>query len=207
MADIATSFPTSPSFQAVNFKVNTPSQTSETFSGKFRRVGFGVSYYSFEVQYPQLTPIEGGTVTGFVAQAFGPQLSFSIVLPEVSYSKLTSLQTTNTIYTNTAGPVLAGNKSISIRNAGANQYILAAGDFFKFSNHSKVYMCVSPCQADGSGNATLYFSGGLVADVPNGTALTITAVPFTCALDNDLQEWTVGFGGMTSMSLSMREVW
>jgi hypothetical protein len=207
MADLTTSFPTSPSFQAVNFKLNTPSQTSETFSGKFRRVGFGVSYYSFEVQYPQLTPIEGGTVIGFVAQAFGPQLSFSIVLPEVSYSKLTSLQTTNIIYTNTAGSILVGNKSISVRNAGANQYILAAGDFFKFSNHSKVYMCVSPCQADGSGNATLFFSGGLVADVPNGTALTITAVPFTCALDNDLQEWTVGFGGMTSMSLSMREVW
>jgi hypothetical protein len=205
MADLFTSFPINPGFQAVNFKVNTPGQTSETFSGKFRRVGFGISYYSFEVQYPQMTPIDSGTVQGFVAQAFGPQLSFEIVIPKVSYSKLGNLQTDSNVFTTT--PLSAGAKSVSITNAGANRFILAAGDFFKFSNHSKVYMCVSPCQADPSGNATLFFSGGCVRPVPGSTPLTITAVPFTCVLDNDLQEWTVGTGGITSMSLSMREVW
>ena len=205
MADLLTSFPTSPSFAAVNFKVTTPSQTSETVSGKIRRVGFGISYYSWEVQYPQLLPIDAGTVQGFVAQAFGPQLSFNIVLPKVSYSKLGSLQTGSSVYT--TGSVASGAKSVNITNAGANAYVLAAGDFFKFANHSKVYMCVSPCQANSSGNATLYFSGGSVAALPSGLGLTITAVPFTAILADDLQEWSVGSGGMTSMSLSMREIW
>jgi hypothetical protein len=205
MADISSTFPTTPSFRAVNFKVNTPSQTTETFSGKIRRVGFGISYYSFEVEYGNLTPIDAGTVQGFVAQTFGPQLSFEILLPEISYSKLSTLQTSRNVYS--SGQTAAGAKSVSVTNATPGDFILAAGDMFKFLNHSKVYMCVAPCQADLSGNATLFFSGGLVSNVPNLTPLIITAVPFTCVLDNDLQEWTVGAGGITSMSLSMREVW
>jgi hypothetical protein len=205
MADLASTFPTNPSFQAVNFKLNTPSQTSETFSGKIRRIGFGVSYYSFEVQYPQLTPLEAGTVHGFVAQAFGPQLSFNILLPEISYSKLGSTQTVGDCFT--TATISRGAKSVAIRGAAPNDWILAAGDFFRFNNHSKVYMCVSPCRADGSGNATLFFSGSVVENVPTGTGLIISAVPFNCILDSDEQEWSIVFGGMTSMSLAMREVW
>lgn len=204
MADLATQFPATPSFQSVNFRVNTPTQLTNTVTGKIRRVGFGVSFYSWEVQYPELTPLDAGTVRGFVAQALGPQFSFEIVLPKISYSKFTN-QTTTVPRTSQSRTV--GATSVTLTNCGANKNVLASGDFFIFNNHTKVYQCVSPCVSDGSGNATLYFSCPLVTGVPLSTNLTITAVPFTAILAEDAQEFTVGYGGVTSMSIAMREVW
>jgi hypothetical protein len=93
-----------------------------------------------------------------------------------------------------------------LANCGVSKNVLAAGDFFKFANHSKVYMCVSPCVSNSSGVATLFFSCPLVSAVPNNTNLTITNVPFTAILTEDVQKFDVGFGGITTMSLAMREV-
>lgn len=204
MADLATQYPTNPSFESINFKVNTPTQLTNTITGKIRRVGLGVSYYSWEVQYPDLTPLEAGTVRGYLAQALGPQFSFEIVLPKLSYSKFTN-QTTSVPRASQARSI--GATSVTLSNCGANKDVLASGDFFIFNNHTKVYQCVSPCQSNGSGVATLYFSGPLVAAVPLNTNLTITAVPFTAILAEEAQEFTTGYGGITSMSVSMREVW
>lgn len=203
MSDLFTRFPDEVSFQAVSFQVNTPTQSTETFSGKTRRVGMGVSYYSWEVRYPNLLPIDAGTVNGFVAQAFGPQFSFEIILPEISVSKAPN-QTNTVPRTSQSRPI--GSTSVTLANCGVSRNVLAAGDFFKFANHSKVYMCVSPCVSNSSGVATLFFSCPLVSAVPNNTNLTITNVPFTAILTEDVQKFDVGFGGITTMSLAMREV-
>lgn len=204
MADLATQFPASPSFESINFRTNTPTQISNTMSGKLRRVGMGVSFYSWEVNYPSLSRLDAGTVKGFVAQALGPQYSFEIVLPKLSYSALTN-QTANTPVVSAS--VSIGSTSVTLQGCGANASVLAAGDYFIFNNHTKVYQCVSPCTANGSGVATLYFSCPAVAAVSPGTNLTITAVPFTAVFTEEAQEYDVGYGGITAMSLSMREVW
>jgi hypothetical protein len=203
MSDLG-GFPTTPSFQTVNLKLNTPTQSTETFSGKTRRVGFGVSYYTFTVRYPDLTPRQAGIVQGFVARAFGPQLSFDVILPRISYSKFAD-QTTSLPYT--VGATARGAKQVNLTNCGSNKNVLAAGDVFKFAGQDKVYMCVADCVSNSSGNATLFFSGSLIESVPSNIPLTITAVPFTVILESDQQEWDVGVGGMTSMELPMREVW
>lgn len=204
MADLATQFPTDPSFVAVNFTVNTPTQITNTMTGKLRRVGMGISFYSWEVNYQNLTRLKAGSVKGYLAQCLGPQFSFEIVLPTLSYSALPD-QTNQTPRTS-AGAAL-GATSITLTNCGANGKVLAAGDFFKINNHTKVYQCVAPCTANGSGNATLFFTSPLVQAVPNNTALTITAVPFTAVLASETQEWEAGIGGITNMSIQMREVW
>lgn len=210
MADLATQYPTSPSFGAVNFKLNTPTQVTETFSGKQRRVGLGVSYYSWEVKYNNLTPLQAGTVTGYLAQTLGPQFSFEIILPVLSYSKLPD-QTANVPVV--SSNVATGATSCTLTGCGANGKVLAAGDFFRFNNHTKVYMCVSPCIANSSGVATLFFSGPMVNNngsnvgVPSGTGVKITAVPFTAILDEEAQEWETSVGGITNISVSMRETW
>lgn len=204
MADLATQYPSSPSFQSVNFRVNTPTQLTNTMTGKIRRVGFGVSFYSWEVQYPELIPLDAGTVRGFLAQALGPQFSFEIVLPKLSYSKFTD-QTASVPRASQSRVI--GSTSVTLTNCGVSKNVLAAGDYFIFNNHTKVYQCVSPCVSNPSGNATLFFSGPLVSAVPLNTNLTITAVPFTAILAEDAQEFEVGYGGITSMSVSMREVW
>lgn len=204
MSDLYTQYPTNPSFTSVNFKTNTPTQMTNTQTGKIRRVGFGVSYYSWEVKYPQLTRLEAGTVKGYLAQCFGPTFSFEIVIPKISYTALTN-QTTSVPRTSAGSN--AGATSVTLNNCGATKNVLAAGDFFKFNNHTKVYQCVSPCISDSSGNATLYFSGPLVTSVANNVALTITAVPFTAILAEEAQEFESGYGGITTMSVAMREIW
>jgi hypothetical protein len=204
MADILTQYPSSPSFEAVNFRTNTPTQTTQTMTGKIRRVGMGVTFYSFDVQYPSLTRLDAGTVKGFLAQTLGPQFSFEIVLPTISYSALPT-QTTNTPTVRTT--MSQGATSVQLQNCGVNKAVLAAGDFFKFNSGTKVYQCVSPCTSDGSGNATLFFSGPAVEAVAAGTQLTITAVPFTCVLTESAQEYEVSFGGITTLTVAMREVW
>lgn len=204
MADLATQYPASPSFESINFKTNTPTQLTNTMSGKIRRIGVGTSFYSWEVKYPNLSRLDAGTVKGFLAQALGPQFSFEIVLPKLSYSALAS-QTASVPRTSAAAAI--GSTSVALANCGVSQNVLAAGDYFKFNNHTKVYQCVSSCVSNGSGVATLYFSGPLTSAVPSSTNLTITAVPFTAILAEDAQEFEVGYGGITAMSVSMREVW
>jgi hypothetical protein len=210
MPDLATNFPTSPEIQSVTFKVNTPSQISESFSGKIRRVGFGISYYSFSIKYGNLTPLQAGSITGYLSQALGQQFSFNIVLPKISFTKITAAsaggaQTTNTV--NTSGTAARGSTSVTLTNCGANKNVLAAGDFFKFNNHSKVYMCVSPCTANSSGVATLFFSCPTVTSVPSSTIVTITNVPFQAILAEPEQLFDTGFGGITTLTIEMREVW
>ncbi len=203
MADLGTNFPADPAFDAVSFKINTPTQISDSFSGKIRRIGLGISYYSWEVRYPNLTPIDAGSVTGYLGQALGRQFSFRIVLPKISYSKA-PLQTTTTPTLSTT--MARGSTSVVLANCGNTKNVLAAGDFFKFNNHDKVYMCVSPCVSNSSGVATLFFTCPSISTAPTGTALTITAVPFTAILDEDVQTFDVGYGGITTMTLAMREV-
>jgi len=204
MADLATQYPSSPSFESINFSTNTPTQITNTMSGKLRRVGLGVSFYSWEVKYAQLTRLEAGTVKGYLAQTLGPQFSFEIVLPRLSYSALTS-QTASVPRNSSAAAI--GSTSVALTNCGNTQTVLAAGDYFKFNNHTKIYQCVSPCTSNSSGVATLFFSGPLVTAVPLNTNLTITAVPFTVVIANEVQEYEAGYGGLTTLSVAMREVW
>lgn len=204
MSDLAYQYPANPDFVGINFKNNTPTQITNTMSGKLRRIGLGVTFYSWEVKYTSLTRLEAGTVKGFLAQAQGPLFSFEIVLPKISYSALAS-QTSSV--PKLSAPANQGATRVELNNCGTSKSVLAAGDFFKFNNHTKVYQCVSPCNSDSSGNATLYFSGPLIQSVPYATNLTITAVPFTAILAGEEQEFEVGYGGITTLSVQMREVW
>lgn len=204
MADLVTQYPTTPSFNAVNFKVNTPTIATTTFSGKSRRTGYGHQFYEFEVKYPTITPGQLATVQGYLARSYGSQLSFEIILPEISYTSLTS-QTSSTPTTTTS--YSKGVKTVNLTNCGATQNVLNIGDFFKFNGHSKVYQAIQSVVSDGSGNATLSFAGSLVEDVGSSEDLVITAVPFTVINLNNVQQFEIGIGGLATASVSMRETW
>jgi hypothetical protein len=197
-------YPLTPAFEAVNFKINTPTLVTETLVGKLRRVGSGVSFYTFTANYSNITAYDFGPITGFIASQLGQLDNFSIVLPEISFSKSLNPPTTTPI---TSANLPQGNNSITLSNCGASKAVLNAGDFFKFNNHTKVYMAVQDCVSSAGGTATLFFSCPVVSAVPSGTALTITAVPFNVILDNEIQEYAVGFGGISTMSVDFREVW
>lgn len=203
MADITSQFPSTPSFQAVDFKVVTPTITSETIGGKKRRVGQGISFYTWTAKYPPLTPRDAGPIIGFIRFAEGPLYSFEIVLPEISFTKCFAVAGNVAITSN----IGVGAVNVTISTSSLNSEVLRAGDYFKFNNHSKVYQAVLNCNSNGSGVATLYFASPTVSNVTTGTGLTINSVPFTAIVDSTEQDITVGFGGMTEVEVKMREVW
>jgi hypothetical protein len=195
-------YPSSPSFNTVTFKVNTPVLKTQTISGKTRRAAMGHSFYTFSAKYTNISKFDAGPILGFVAQQYGSLETFQIVLPEISYTKLAAgTQTTSSV--TTSATVAAGVDSVAITGVTSGKSLLRAGDFFKFDNHSKVYMCTVTWTT----GQPLYFSGSLVSAVPSGTALTITAVPFTVILDNEVQQYDTGVGGIIQLSLDMREAW
>jgi hypothetical protein len=199
-------YPSSPEFTSVDFKINTPTQTTETVNGRKRRSGFGVSFYTFSGKYASLTPSQASAVTSFIAKQYGQAESFQIVLPKISDNKAADYaQAVGNAKVKTAAS--KGAFSVALKGLGANKAVFKAGDFFKFTGHSKVYMVTDDVTSNGSGEATLYFSAKLVVNVVVDEVLTINAVPFTVILDQDADEFTVANGGMTNIEVSFREVW
>jgi hypothetical protein len=197
-------FPTDPSFQSVAFKINTPMLKTTSLSGKTRRVAMGHQYYTFTVKFPNLTPQEVGLVQSFITARLGGYDAFEIVLPQISYSKA-PLAPTGTPTVSTAGST--GTSTLVLSNLGANRMVIKGGDVLKFGNHTKVYVATADVTSDGAGFGTLTFSGGAVTNIPVGTTATITAVPFTVILDGEDQGYDMGYGGISLMSLDLREVW
>lgn len=197
---MAGTYPSTPSFQSVNFRINTPTLKTTTLSGKTRRAGMGHSFYTFSAQYNNMRKQDFAPIIAFIASQYGSLEEFQIVLPEISYSKTTN-QTTGPV--TVASSAAKGANSVTVAGVTSGKELLKAGDYFKFSNHSKVYMCVTTWTS----GQPLYFSGSLVEDVPNGTSITIDAVPFTVTIDNEVQEYQTGAGGISTMQVDFREVW
>ena len=204
MADLSGFFPNNPAPSRVDKTTTTPANVTNSLSGKSFRVAYGAQFYQANLTYANMTLRTMRPLQGFMAQAFGPTFSFEIVFPEVSFS--TSLNPpSSTCRTN--GAVSKGVKSVTLENCGASKEVLNGGDYFKFDNHSKVYQATNQCLSDGSGNATLFFAGSLVEDVPDNTDLTISAVPFTMILDSNDNATRTGVGGISTFNVKMREVW
>lgn len=199
-------YPSSPEFSSVDFRVNTPVQTTETVNGRKRRAGFGVSFYTFTGKYATRLGSTLSPILAFISKQYGQVESFQIVLPGISYSKAAdNAQAIGNAKVKTAAT--KGAFSVALKGLGANKEVLKAGEFFKFNGHSKVYVCTDTVTSDGSGEATLYFSGKLVSNVSVDEVLTITAVPFTVILDQDVDEFSIGAGGLMNLEVSFREVW
>jgi hypothetical protein len=199
-------YPYSPEFTSVDFKINTPTQTSETVNGRKLRAGFGTSFYTFAGKYASLTPSQVGPITAFIAEQYGQVESFQIVLPKISYNKAADYaQAVGNAKVKTAAA--KGVYQVALKGLGVSKTVLKAGDFFKFNGHTKVYMCTNDLVSNSSGEATIFFSGKLTVNVAVDEVLTINAVPFTVILDQDADEFTVANGGMTNIEVSFREVW
>ena len=215
--------PTTPEFTATNFRIVNPAQTSTTFGGKVRRVGLGSTYYTFTVKYPPMVRADAQSIIAFLSTQYGQLDSFEVMLPIESYPRANYTGSTVTVTGGTDTFVIdgvtytgyaAGKRQVNVTGATPNAALLKAGDFFKFNwtapsgnvTHSKVYMAITDETASGSGTNTLNFSGSLMLGVPNGTALTLNAVPFTVILNSDTQAYEVGGGRIYSLEFDVREL-
>jgi len=212
-------------FQTVDFKINNPTQTTQSLSGKVRRLGMGVSYYSFTIKYPMISRAKMSALMGYLSQTQGPLYAFDVVLPYISYTNLTNQISGNVTVTGVTDTWTEGGITYTgyktgrgvVTVTGANGELFAGGDVMRFndnntpgndntSKHLKVYMVTNDVTITG-GVGTVYFTGGLVDNVPNGTTITYNAVPFQVIMAAEEQVFMVGQGGMGQLEFECREVW
>lgn len=173
------SFPTDPEFSAIDVRLNYNNVRSQTRSGRTQVRNIGTGYWSFTARYPRLTREKFAPVMGFLAKTKGGTDSFSITPPVISDSS-----------GNPSGTVTAG----SAHSAGSTEVIISgltgtikAGDFVKFSGHTKVYMVTT----DRAGAGAMTIEPPLVETVSGGATVTYNNVSFTMRMARDVQRFRV----------------
>jgi len=91
------------------------------------------------------------------------------------------------------GAVSAGATTASVDGMTVSTNgILKAGDFFRFTGQTKVYMAVSDLNSNASGAGTLTFEPPLRTAVSDNTVIIYNNVDFTVGLTSDIQEFNIG---------------
>lgn len=189
-------YPSSPGFTAVGFKIKTYSLKSESISGRIQVRNIGSSKFEFSASYPPMTASEFNPVLAFVAAQEGMKETFQITLPQISYK---TGDASGAVRVNTGTALSVGTGLVPIDGLSGT---LKAGDMIKFSGHSKVYMVKS----DLTGNGNLDITPTLQATVADDAVVTYDAVPFTVRLSNSVQEFSVDVSGHRSYEVDFIEV-
>lgn len=190
-------YPSSPGFTAVGFKIKTYSLKSESISGRIQVRNIGSSKFEFSASYPPMTASEFNPVLAFVTAQEGMKETFQITLPQISYK---TGNASGVIRANNNGQnIPAGTGIIAVDGVSGT---LKAGDMVKFAGHSKVYMIKSDLTGDGN----LEIMPPLVSPIGDNSNVTYDAVPFTVRLSNSVQEFSVDVSGHRSYEVDFIEV-
>jgi len=172
------------SFDAINIRSQQKTLVSTTDSGKtFRRQVDG-QRWTFTVSYPLMPRSTFAPIQAFIIKQRSQKENFTITFP----SYLNAQGNENTTI-NVNGVHAVGDTTIDIDGFhadGAGR--LKAGDFIKFSGHSKVYMIMADVTSS-SNAATVTIEPPLRSALANDETVTYDSVPFTVYLNSDLQEF------------------
>tara|TARA_R100001443_G_C3359418_1_gene178730 strand:+ start:2522 stop:3133 length:612 start_codon:yes stop_codon:yes gene_type:complete len=172
------------SFDAINIKSQQKTLVSTTDSGKtFRRQVDG-QRWTFTVSYPLMPRSTFAPIQAFIIKQRSQKENFTITFP----SYLNAQGNENTTI-NVNGVHAVGDTTIAIDGFHADgSGRLKAGDFIKFSGHSKVYMIMTDVTSS-SNAATVTIEPPLRSALANDETVTYDSVPFTVYLNSDLQEF------------------
>ena len=196
------SFPTSPAASSVSITSLEPTLVSISQNLKRQVRKRGGQRWQLEVEFPPMTRSEFAPIYAFAIKQKGQFETFTYVPPVVSTS-----QGDTTESPVVDGALTVGASSATIDGLTASESgIIKAGDFFKFSGHSKVYMATADMDADGTGHATLNFAPDLLNAVANDETITFAAVPFTVAFTQTLTQFNTDTTALYGFSMSLIEV-
>lgn len=185
-------FPTSPTFDAINFKSNSPNLFSETVSGRQQSRKVGSQKWSFTATYPPMTQAQFKPVWAYLVAKQGRHGVFTVTPPVIASSTGTASGTV------TCTAAAAGAAAVTISGLTGT---LEAGDFIKFASHSKVYMLTT----GRDGNGAIAIEPPLIAAVPSNNQMYYDNVAFTVRLANDLQEYQLGVSQLYKIELDFVE--
>ena len=191
---MAGTYPTTPEFQAINLESKHNNLVSETVSGRQQVRSIGGQRWSFSARYNPMTRAEFQPVFAFVMAQQGRFGTFQIIPPVIGSTSGTA---TGSLLVN--GAASAGATTVNVDGITGT---IKAGDFIKFSGHSKVYMLVS----DRDGDGAMTIEPPLVSSVSNNELISYEDVQFTMRLDNDLQSYSLSANEYYEYEIDMIEV-
>jgi hypothetical protein len=195
-------FPSTPTTRSVSISSQQNTIVSTTVSGRRQARQIDGQRFKLALLFPVMTRSEFAPILAFIMKQRSQLESFQ-------YTPAT-MASTNGLATgviSVAGAISAGVTSCSIDGMGNNLTgVFKAGDFFRFTGQSKVYMCVADVSSNGSGAGTLTFEPPLRTAVSDNAVIIYSNVDFTVGLTNDVQEFRVGTENYFQYEVDLIEV-
>ena len=195
-------FPSTPTANSVSIGSQQNTIVSTTTSGRRQARQIDGQRFRLTISFPPMTRAEFSPINAFIVKQRSQLESFTYSPPTIS----TPLGVASgSILVN--GAISAGATSCSIDGmANSTTGVFKAGDYFRFTGQSKVYMVMADVSSNGSGQGTLTFEPPLRTAVSDNTVLIYSNVDFTVGLTGDIQEFNISTENYFQYEVDLIEV-
>lgn len=187
-------FPTTINFAAMQIVNHEAIDYTEAANLRTQMRSRGAQRWEFKGTFPPMTRAEAAEIAAFEA-SIGLGGAFEIELPEYSDGRGTRTVSVVNYVPNYA----IGVSQIAVNGTDGT---LKKGDFFTFTNHTKVYMVTE----DAAGSGTLDFFPSLREAVPDNTVLSHTGVLFTVRIPSNTASYSINNDSHVKHSIDLVEV-
>ena len=195
-------FPSSPAPRDVAISTNQNTIVTTTASGRRQARQIDGQKFRLRLRFPVMTRTEFAPILAFIMKQRSQMESFQYVPPTLDDALGVA---SGVISVN--GAISAGVTSVAIDGmANSTSGVFKAGDFFRFTGQTKVYMVVADVSSNGSGQGTLTFEPPLRSNVADNAVLIYSNVDFTVGLTGDIQEFTIGTENYFQYEIDLIEV-
>ena len=195
-------FPASPAPRDVAISSNQNTIVTTTASGRRQARQIDGQRFRLRLRFPVMSRSEFAPILAFIMKQRSQMESFQYTPPTIDDPLGVA---TGTISVN--GAVSAGVTSVAINGmANSTNGVFKAGDFFRFTGQTKVYMVVADVDSNGSGEGTLTFEPPLRGNISDDTVIVYGNVDFTVGLTGDIQEFTIGTENYFQYEIDLIEV-
>ena len=192
--------PTTPVFNAMNFKDESNTLISISDSGRRFSRKIDNQRWKFTCKYVNLSRAEFAPILAFITKQRGAKETFTVSPPKIKDALGSE---TTTISVN--GVHAVGDNTIAIDGFNADSAgSLKAGDFLKFASHTKVYMVVSDVTPS-SNAATVTIEPPLIEAFADDSTVTYDDVTFTVYLEGTVQTYDLGFNDLYNYEFDVCE--
>jgi len=192
--------PTTPVFNAMNFKDESNTLISISDSGRRFARKIDNQRWKFTVGYQNLTRAEFAPILAFITKQRGAKETFTITPPKIKDALGSE---TTTISVN--GIHAVGDNTIAIDGFNADSAgSLKAGDFLKFASHTKIYMVVADVTPS-SNAATVTIEPPLIEALADDSTVTYDDVSFTVYLEGTVQTYDLGINDLYNYEFDVCE--
>jgi hypothetical protein len=195
-------FPSSPAPRDVAISSNQNTIVTTTASGRRQARQIDGQRFRLRVRFPIMTRTEFAPINAFIMKQRSQMESFQYVPPTIDdpLGVATGIISVN-------GAILAGVTSVAIDGmANSTSGVFKAGDYFRFTGQTKVYMVMADVSSNGSGQGTLTFEPPLRDNVSDNAVLIYSNVDFTVGLTGDIQEFNISTENYFQYEVDLIEV-